>query len=48
MGKGMMPMPSSAGEDCLFLDVTVPGEAIRKPSLRLPVVNWVYGGAYGE
>ncbi|KAF2396587.1 alpha/beta-hydrolase [Trichodelitschia bisporula] len=35
-----------AGEDCLFLDVTVPGRVLREKGLKLPVVNWVYGGAY--
>jgi hypothetical protein len=33
-------------EDCLFLDVYVPGKAIRNPSAsRLPVLNYIYGGA---
>lgn len=32
--------------DCLFLDIYVPAKAIRDPSLRLPVISWIYGGAY--
>src|ERR1700709_2017179 len=34
-----------SNEDCLFLDVYVPGEAMRR-KVVLPVVNWIYGGAY--
>ncbi|QDS73147.1 hypothetical protein FKW77_001884 [Venturia effusa] len=33
-------------EDCLFLDVYVPGKAMRKKSPPLPVLHWIYGGAY--
>jgi carboxylesterase type B len=43
IAKWMGGGPSS--EDCLFLDVYVPGEAMRKKAV-LPVVNWIYGGAY--
>ena len=45
---GGIPLPIFSGgdEDCLFLDVYVPGKAIRNPSLGLPVVVWIYGGAY--
>jgi carboxylesterase type B len=33
-------------EDCLFLDLYVPGKAIRDPvNSKLPVMNWIYGGA---
>lgn len=42
------PRPTTAGEDCLFLDLTVPSKAIKDPSLKLPVVAWYYGGAYGK
>jgi len=31
-------------EDCLFLDVYVPGKVIKNPNAKLPVVNWIYGG----
>jgi hypothetical protein len=31
-------------EDCLFLDVYVPGKVIKTPGLKLSVVNWIYGG----
>ncbi|KAK3939102.1 putative esterase and lipase [Diplogelasinospora grovesii] len=45
---GGLPVPIFAGgdEDCLFLDVYVPGKALKNPNLRLPVVVWIYGGAY--
>jgi carboxylesterase type B len=35
-------------EDCLFLDVYVPTEAFsaQNPIRDLPVVVWIYGGAY--
>jgi hypothetical protein len=33
-------------EDCLFLDVHVPGMLMRNPhSKKVPVVDWIYGGA---
>ena len=33
-------------EDCLFLDLYVPGKAVRDPSTNsLPIVFWIYGGA---
>jgi hypothetical protein len=41
LGKLMGGSPSS--EDCLFLDVVVPGKALRG-EIKLPVVNWIYGG----
>ncbi|KAK0641217.1 Alpha/Beta hydrolase protein [Cercophora newfieldiana] len=45
---GGIPVPLFQGgdEDCLFLDVYVPGKAIRNSNLKLPVVVWIYGGAY--
>ncbi|KAK5661966.1 hypothetical protein OQA88_10077 [Cercophora sp. LCS_1] len=45
---GGIPVPLFQGgdEDCLFLDVYVPGKALRNPSLKLPVVVWIFGGAY--
>jgi len=38
---------SNVGEDCLFLDLIVLSKAIKDPTSKLPVVNWIYGGAYG-
>jgi len=36
-------------EDCLFLDVYVPGSAVRNPAVaNMPVLFWIYGGGYGE
>ncbi|KAE9964974.1 hypothetical protein BLS_007936 [Venturia inaequalis] len=43
LGKLMGGATSS--EDCLFLDVYVPGKAL-KGGKKLPVVNWIYGGAF--
>lgn len=43
LGKWMGGGPTN--EDCLFLDVYVPGEALRKKA-SFPVVNWIYGGAF--
>jgi hypothetical protein len=34
---------ASSSEDCLFLDLFVPGKAL-KGGKKLPVVNWIYGG----
>ncbi|RDI76905.1 hypothetical protein Vi05172_g13132 [Venturia inaequalis] len=42
--SGVLGLASS--EDCLFLDVYVPGKAMRKESAPLPVLHWIYGGAY--
>lgn len=33
-------------EDCLFLDVLVPSKALKGGAAKLPIVNWIYGGAY--
>ncbi|KAF9874688.1 acetylcholinesterase [Colletotrichum karsti] len=33
-------------EDCLFLDIYVPAKAFDKDRAHLPVVVWLYGGAY--
>lgn len=33
-------------EDCLFLDVRVPGSAIRGEVKDLPVLFWIFGGGY--
>jgi carboxylesterase type B len=41
------PLFSGGAEDCLFLDVFVPGSAVRSPSTSsLPVIHWFYGGGY--
>jgi carboxylesterase type B len=43
-----MPLPkfSDSSEDCLFLDVYVPAKALKNPSIKLPVVVYIYGGGY--
>ena len=47
MYTGRGPPSGPESEDCLFLDVYVPGAAVRSPStLKLPVILWIYGGAY--
>ncbi|KAK8184806.1 Alpha/Beta hydrolase protein [Phyllosticta capitalensis] len=33
-------------EDCLYLDVYVPSNALNKPAHRLPVLHWIHGGGY--
>lgn len=33
-------------EDCLYLDVYVPGDAFRSNNTKLPVIHWFYGGGY--
>ena len=45
---GGIPVPLFQGgdEDCLFLDLYVPGKALKNPGLKLPVAVWIYGGAY--
>lgn len=35
----------TSSEDCLFLDLYVPGKAL-KGDVKLPIINWIYGGAY--
>lgn len=41
------PLFSGGAEDCLFLDIFVPGSAVRNPTTsKLPVIHWFYGGAY--
>jgi carboxylesterase type B len=43
----IQPLFSGGAEDCLFLDVFVPGSAMRSPSTSsLPVIHWFYGGGY--
>ncbi|KAF2401130.1 alpha/beta-hydrolase [Trichodelitschia bisporula] len=37
---------AGVSEDCLFLDVYVPAKAWSREVGPLPVVNWIYGGAY--
>jgi len=45
--KILAPIGESGGsEDCLFLDIYVPGSAIRGEVSNLPVVHWIYGGGY--
>ena len=46
--QNILPIGETGGsEDCLFLDVYVPGSAIRDPSnSKLSVIHWIYGGGY--
>lgn len=42
-----MPSDNPQQEDCLFLDVIVPGVVFRNNTLpSLPVVVWIHGGGY--
>jgi para-nitrobenzyl esterase len=34
------------GEDCLYLNVWTPKEAVNHPEKKLPVAMWIHGGAY--
>ncbi|KAL2859560.1 carboxylesterase family protein [Aspergillus pseudodeflectus] len=43
---GVKGLFGSADEDCLFLDIYVPGKALRKRKSKVPVVVWIHGGAY--
>jgi carboxylesterase type B len=41
------PFFTGGAEDCLFLDVFVPGSAVRSPSTSsLPVIHWFFGGGF--
>lgn len=45
--NGDTPLISGGAEDCLFLDIYVPGKAVRNPTrYKLPVIHWFYGGGY--
>ena len=44
---GDTPLLPGGAEDCLFLDVYVPGSAVRDPKhSQLPVIHWFFGGGY--
>ncbi|MCJ1248753.1 hypothetical protein MMC30_005972 [Trapelia coarctata] len=43
----LAPVTTGGSEDCLFLDIFVPGAAVRSPSTtKLPVIHWFFGGGY--
>lgn len=42
----MTPTDAKGDIDCLFLDIYVPAAAVKNASLRLPIISWIYGGAY--
>jgi len=46
--KTSLPINSTdvGDEDCLFLDVYVPGTVLRNKKQNIPVVVWVHGGGY--
>lgn len=48
LGHAPAAFAPEGDEDCLFLDLYVPGAAIRKEKDNLSVVVYVYGGAYSE
>ena len=41
-------LTSEGDEDCLFLDLYVPGPAVRGDKQGLAVVVYIYGGAYSK
>ncbi|KAL2133463.1 hypothetical protein VTI74DRAFT_2305 [Chaetomium olivicolor] len=45
---GGIPVPLFPGGsgDCLFLDVYVPGKAVKNPNVKLAAIAWIYGGGY--
>jgi para-nitrobenzyl esterase len=43
-GMGAAPTEKETSEDCLFLNVTTPKDAV--PGQRLPVMVWWHGGGY--
>jgi len=40
---GILQGGAESDEDCLFLDLYVPGKAL-KGDVKLPIINWIYGG----
>ena len=47
LGELSEPILTGGAEDCLFLDIYVPGKAVRNPkTTSLPVIHWFYGGGY--
>lgn len=47
LGSAVIDKIGDSTEDCLYLDVYVPGKVIREPAKhKVPVVNWIYGGAF--
>lgn len=45
---GSLISAGNQSEDCLFLDVYVPGKAMSGQASNLPVIVWIYGGGYVE
>ena len=48
VGQAPSAFTSEGDEDCLFLDVYVPGAAVRKDRTGLKVVVYLTGGAYSK
>ena len=48
LGDGFRAPPPDMdqSEDCLFLDIYVPASALEPNAAKLPVVVWLYGGAF--
>eukprot|EP01043_Picozoa_sp_COSAG02_P044346 COSAG02_NODE_3953_length_5991_cov_2.270367_3_plen_251_part_00 len=44
--QGGQPVGTLMGEDCLFLNVATPQDAMIKPIKALPVMVWIHGGGY--
>jgi hypothetical protein len=49
VGSYLWPKLTTSSEDCLFLDIYVPGSIIKNINGRkAPVFNWIYGGAVSD
>ncbi|KAI5781690.1 Alpha/Beta hydrolase protein [Peziza echinospora] len=46
VGQPILEILEPGSEDCLFLDVWVPGKAVRGEVKDLPVLFWIFGGGY--
>ena len=46
--RGYAAVYKGGAEDCLFLNLYVPRKALKNTSMKLPVIVWIFGGAYSE
>lgn len=45
--KPVVQTPFKQSEDCLFLDLYIPGDVVRGFVKELAILHWLYGGGYG-
>ncbi|KAF3392075.1 Secreted lipase [Talaromyces pinophilus] len=43
---GVKNLTKNSAEDCLFLDLYVPGKVLKQRQRLIPVVVWIHGGGY--